>query len=414
MTLTPGKQSVDLTFYCRYYSHTSKISLTVTKDTTVGDIIEKAKQELFYFGLGCQSWNGFQGADVEFNVLIGKKIASKQDNLVQTIFSKDVDLGNLKIEACPETDTKSCPSFRKRVDNEDRNVNRKTSTDNGSDEEVVSCSSCVFGFCVSKPLIIKLKDTSRVGGVTNVEAVDLNSLENGKIHRLWVDVTPDAMGFRKRIPVLVCKGSFPGPVLGINAVLHGNEINGVPVIQRLAREIDVTKLHGSLVAIVVANVHGFSEQTRTYQDHVDLNRVMPGDSRGRGNCYAKKFHEQFLNIGMDYFLDLHTASFGRKNSLYCRADMTNVKTAKMALLQHTQFILNTKTTFDGRSTTLRNAAEKLGISAITLEIGDPSCFNKKFIREALPGIFNLMESLNMIEPSFATPNVIKIDPKTEK
>ena len=35
---------------------------------------------------------------------------------------------------------------------------------------------------------------------------------------------------------------------------------------------------------------------------------------------------------MDYLLDLHTASFGRVNSLYVRADMNDEMTRNMALL----------------------------------------------------------------------------------
>ena len=41
----------------------------------------------------------------------------------------------------------------------------------------------------------------------------------------------------------------------------------------------------------------------------------------------------------EYLIDLHTASKGRVNSLYVRADMTNPKTCKMAKLQNAQVIL---------------------------------------------------------------------------
>ena len=44
-----------------------------------------------------------------------------------------------------------------------------------------------------------------------------------------------------------CEGLKPGPTVGIAAAIHGNELNGIPVIQRLFREIDVKQLRGTLV-----------------------------------------------------------------------------------------------------------------------------------------------------------------------
>lgn len=42
----------------------------------------------------------------------------------------------------------------------------------------------------------------------------------------------------------------------------------------------------------------------------------------------------------NYLIDLHTASFGRVNSYYVRADMNDPITAQMAKLQQPQIILH--------------------------------------------------------------------------
>jgi hypothetical protein len=42
----------------------------------------------------------------------------------------------------------------------------------------------------------------------------------------------------------------------------------------------------------------------------------------------------------DYLIDLHTASFGRVNSYYVRADMNDEVTAQLARLQQPQVILH--------------------------------------------------------------------------
>ncbi|KNC83943.1 hypothetical protein SARC_03807 [Sphaeroforma arctica JP610] len=154
-------------------------------------------------------------------------------------------------------------------------------------------------------------------------------------------------------------------------------------------------MHGSLVALPAANIVGFNQGTRVFSDGVDLNRIMPGGRAGRGNLYAKSLFQKVLSTGIDYCVDLHTASTGRVNSLYVRADMKNPVTAKMAMLQNTQFTLHAVAAFDGRADTLRNAMMAIDVPTVTLEIGDPSVFNRALIREALPGIFNLMDHLSM-------------------
>jgi predicted deacylase len=127
-----------------------------------------------------------------------------------------------------------------------------------------------------------------------------------------------------------------GPTVGITAALHGNELNGIPLIHRLFREIKCSQLHGILVAVIVANTPGYLRQQREFVDGTDLNRVMPGKPNGTA---AQVFSYQLMDRivkKFDYLLDLHTASQGRLNSLYVRADMTNDIANRMAKLQNPQ------------------------------------------------------------------------------
>ncbi len=69
----------------------------------------------------------------------------------------------------------------------------------------------------------------------------------------------------------------------------------------------------------------------------------------------------------DTSTDLHTASFGRINSYYVRADLNDPDVNALATLLKPQIILHDA----GHGGTLRGAATKLGIKAITVEIGNP-------------------------------------------
>jgi len=63
---------------------------------------------------------------------------------------------------------------------------------------------------------------------------------------------------------MVAKGPHPGPVLGITAAIHGNEISGIPCIHAIFHELSkkVKTLRGAIVAVPVVNVFGFQLQKR--------------------------------------------------------------------------------------------------------------------------------------------------------
>ena len=108
------------------------------------------------------------------------------------------------------------------------------------------------------------------------------------------------------VPVMVAKGAHAGPVVGITSAIHGNELNGIPIIHRLFRwvtsnagirfnlyrecraknlgcvcsELDCSTLCGIVVAVPVVNVHGYTRFQRGFSDGVDLNRIMPGKKAG--------------------------------------------------------------------------------------------------------------------------------------
>ena len=214
----------------------------------------------------------------------------------------------------------------------------------------------------------------------------LDKVPNNSITRYWLELVEDGMGVPIKIPVIVAKGSETGKVVGLTAAVHGNELNGIPVIQRLFNEIDINELKGTIVGIPVLNTPSFLRKKRRFLDGVDLNHIMPGKENGTvSQVYAYRIVNRVIKY-FDYLLDLHTASNGRMNSYYIRADMSDEVVRKMALLQNAQIIVHNPPS-DG---TLRGTADELDIAAITLEVGNPNSFQKGMIRDGLTGIHNLL------------------------
>jgi hypothetical protein len=202
------------------------------------------------------------------------------------------------------------------------------------------------------------------------------------ISTAWIKMVKQGLSEWLRLPVIVCRGTEDGPVVGITAAVHGNELNGVPCIHRVVSDIDVNKLRGTVVAVPCVNVSGYLKFMREFADGRDLNRHFPGREDGFASqvyCYQlmNKIISQF-----NYLIDLHTASFGRVNSYYVRADMNDPTSAIMARLQQPQIVLHNS----GQDGTLRSAASARGIRAITVEIGNPQLFQSQFVQVSGTGV----------------------------
>lgn len=235
---------------------------------------------------------------------------------------------------------------------------------------------------MSKVLVIKSK-----------EELKLSGLKRGEVHRLQILLSDNALGVPWRCPVIVVRGKNKGPVFGLTAALHGNELNGISTIFKLIEEVDPNKLSGTLILVPISNVPGYLMNQREFSDSVDLNRIMPGKPEGgASNRYANFFVNKIIKK-FDYLLDLHTASEGRVNSLYLRADIDNEETRTLAFLQNPQIIVKK---YDEEGT-LRAWANDHNIPAITIEIGNPNAFQHSLIDETLEGILNTFRHLKMLD-----------------
>lgn len=229
-------------------------------------------------------------------------------------------------------------------------------------------------------------------GARPADSLEVDDLPMGSVHRRYIKLVEDGIGMSVRVPVLIGRGSKPGPTIGIVAALHGNELNGVPLIHRLFSDLQSHKVRGTIVAVIVANLPGFLLHQRAFNDGEDLNRIFPG--KEEGNCsqvYAYNLLHRIINR-FDYMIDLHTASHGRVNSLYIRANMEHEIIAKMATLIEPQIILTNPAPMQ----TLRGQAISLGIPALTLEMGNPSRIQKDVVRSSLLGIKNVLRWLKFL------------------
>ncbi len=229
--------------------------------------------------------------------------------------------------------------------------------------------------------------TSRASG----KPLDLSQFTPGEIHPVWFHIIDNGIGEPIRVPILVARGKKDGPVLGLTAAVHGNELNGIPVIQQIFRNLDLENLRGTLVGVLAVNIPAVLMEQRRFIDDVDLNRIAPGKLNGNvSETYIYRFIDNIVTQ-FNYLIDLHTASFGRVNSYYVRADMSDEATSRMARLQNPDIILND----EPYNKSLRGTAASMGIKSITVEMKDPHLFQRDVIENGLEGIRNVLFDLEM-------------------
>jgi uncharacterized protein len=233
----------------------------------------------------------------------------------------------------------------------------------------------------------------------HIHHLDLGHTPRGTVGRYWMHIVNNRIGEPIRIPIVVARGKHDGPVLGLTAAIHGNELNGIAVIQELLATLDVESMHGTIVGALVLNVPGLMREQRAFDDGRDLNRLAPGRADGTtSEVYVHRIVERIIKL-LEVHIDLHTASFGRINSHYVRADMKDDKTSRLARLQNPQIIVHNPP----NDTTLRGAADALGIPSVTVELCDPHVFQEGVVNEGLLGIRNAMVDLGMVEGSILCP-----------
>jgi len=158
------------------------------------------------------------------------------------------------------------------------------------------------------------------------------------------------------MPVHVFNGKYSGPVMFVAAAIHGDELNGIEIIQRLLRLPSLKRIRGTLIAIPIVNVLSVVHQSRYLPDRRDLNRSFPGSRKGSlASRMANKFMTKVVKH-CDFGIDLHTGAIHRSNLPQIRASLDNKAMIEFAKAFNAPVVLNSKAS----PSTLRGACAKLG------------------------------------------------------
>lgn len=213
---------------------------------------------------------------------------------------------------------------------------------------------------------------------------------NSSVRLTWSSDTAVG-GFSEETPILVVNGAKPGKTLCLTAAVHGDELNGIEMIRRVVYGIEPANLTGTIIGVPVANIMGFRRNSRYLPDRRDWNRYFPGNTHG--SSASRLAHSFFSNVIMhcDALVDIHTGSFHRTNLAQLRADLSDENVAKLAQSFGAIAVLNSR----GNPNSLRAAAVRAGIPAVTLEAGEPMAIQSSVVDEGVAAVNTLLAKMGM-------------------
>ncbi|STX29666.1 succinylglutamate desuccinylase / aspartoacylase family [Legionella beliardensis] len=221
------------------------------------------------------------------------------------------------------------------------------------------------------------------------------SIKPGQNHTILCDFSNFYTSRRIKVPIHIFHGQHTGPKLFILSTLHGDEVNGIEIINRLHEHKAVKHLNGTLITIPVANPFGLILRTREAIGQ-DLNRVFPGNKTGKLASRLAYFLTENIIKQCDYGIDLHSGGNYLFNLPQTRIDESMTELCQLAEAFGVAIIDSPV-----RKKSLRGLTMSLNIPLLVFEGGEASRVDDGCIKVGLQGVLNVLANLNMIDAKWA-------------
>jgi predicted deacylase len=240
----------------------------------------------------------------------------------------------------------------------------------------------------------------------------------GKTQRHLIMLPGAALAKDEPRPVISITGVKPGPLLFVNAGVHGGEYPAIEAVIRLSNTLDPKKIAGTVILMPVMNLPAFRARTPFVCpiDNVNPNRVFPGDPTG---SYSEQMTHALINefvVHADAYVDLHGGDIPEAlvPFVICRSEAgladskaRNVaaRSKEMALAFELPYVLTVSKPVQpgkghragaGGLSSYAAAAEK-GVPSILAEAGGIGQMQEDAVALLVQGVINVMRHLDMLD-----------------
>jgi predicted deacylase len=236
----------------------------------------------------------------------------------------------------------------------------------------------------------------------------LGALTPGTTQRHLTKLPGPALANDEPRPVITVTGARPGPVLFVNAGLHGGEYPAIEAVIRLGKTLDPQKVAGTVIVMPVLNLPAFRSRTPFVCpiDNVNPNRVFPGDPNG---SYSEQMTHALINefvMHADAYVDLHGGDIPEAlvPFVICRGegeaaqtiDRLDAKSKELALAFGLPYVLTvTKPVQPAKGLSSYAAAAEKGIPAILAEAGGVGQLQEDAVELLVNGVRRVMAHMEM-------------------
>jgi len=242
-------------------------------------------------------------------------------------------------------------------------------------------------------------------------AIEGLALERGTREQTRLRALELADGAWVEIPLIVLRGRHPGPVFYLGAAFHGDEVNGVEIVTRLAGSIDPRELSGTLLVVTAQNPLALQVQHRYFIGHMlkspldqspaDPWAAFPGDRRG--NMASLIAHTLFSRLvrHAHYLIDIHTPTTGGRYAPFAflpppKCGPIVGRAEELARTFGADFILAAESGVYVQDVNPHTVAAHRGTVAFGVELGEGGRIYPEETERGLRGLRNVLRAAGML------------------
>lgn len=176
----------------------------------------------------------------------------------------------------------------------------------------------------------------------------------------------------------------------ITAAIHGDEVNGIAIIQKLLK-LDIAKpLNGTIIAIPALNVYGLLSHTRNLPDNRDLKSSFPGSETGTfASRLAYLLDKEIFSLATHY-LDISSGDL-HQNTLPQILTNTHISTClELARVFQSPVIIHS----DKENFMHKDKSKPI----LIYKCGEAWRIDDNSIKIGINGIYLILHHLQMIKP----------------
>mgnify|MGYP006097941415 CR=1 FL=1 len=194
------------------------------------------------------------------------------------------------------------------------------------------------------------------------------------------------------LPIVII-GSGEGPTVLLLAGSQGDEYEGQVALSQIARSLKPETMSGRVIIIPMANAPAANAGLRNSPiDGFNLNRIYPGNVRGRPTAMIASYIENHLMIEADIVIDLHS---GGRSQRYtpCATMMDHIDAAERAKRLSLALAFGAPRVLVSQGFENRNssgAAKRSGAVRIGSEMGGGETLEKELVDMTVSCINNVL------------------------